>query len=431
MTHKMQKSMKNLIGIALLATLLVTSSCGEDSDTPIPEEPENKTTGFVVVGQTPSQTAVVKYIEELPTNGGNIDMSNGVTDFPRFFPNTLYNHAIFLPNPDEAVGGFAKYVVNEAGEITEDALIPVTDASSFRIAVRDEKTGVFHDRATPNSVTVFNPTTMQVTNTIDMSAGFVPGDIDQRYQGFYFRDNDVFMPIRGNDATIFPSFIVHQANLSNNSFVGDTQRDGNGVSTIQAVNQFGQGVTDSQGNLYIVDGGNYDGAGIPSAINKIPAGSNEFDPDYQFFPAQVLNPANVFLPTANTLYITQGTKAILKVNAETPQAAIDIVIAAGGVQNLTPDQVQQVLGILFTAESANWCEVDLAAKSVTPIAGIPRFGIFGATSVFRHEGDFYLGIATTSEQAFYRYDLGSGSAEKAFTLTGADLTGVYNLAENN
>lgn len=431
MTNRLKFLLKNLTSIALMAVLLVISSCDKDDDTPIPVEPENKTTGFVVVGQTASQTAVVKYIEELPANGGSIDLSSGATDFPRFFPNSLYDHALFLPNPDEAVGGFAKYVVNADGEVVEEALIPVTDAGSFRIAVKDGDTGVFHDLATPNSVTVFNPTTMQITTTIDMSAGFVPGDIDQRYNSIYFRGDDVFMPIRGIDAEVFPSMVVHQANLSSNTFVGDTQRDGNGVSSIQTVNQFGQNIIDNQGNLYIMDGGNYDGAGIPAAINKIPAGSNEFDPDYQFFPAQVLNPSNVFLPTANTLYITQGTKAILKVNAETPQAAIDIVIAAGGVQNLTPEQIQQVLGILFTAESANWCEIDLAAKTVTPIAGIPKFGIFAATNIFKHDGDTYLAVATTAEQAFYRYNPTTGSADKAFTITGADIVGIYNLAENN
>jgi len=430
MTNKMNSKLKFLTWFVLMGALLIVSSCNDDNE-PDPNVDINKTSGFVVVGQTPSQTAVVKYIEELPADGGTIDLSTGVTDFPRFFPNSLYDHALFLPNPDESVGGFSKYVVNENGEIVEEALLPVSDPSSFRIGVRDAEVGIFHDRATPNSVTVFNPSTMQITSTIDMSAGFVPGGIDQRYNSIYFRNNDVFMPIRGNDNSVFPSMVVHQANLSNNSFTGDTQRDGNGVSSIQTVNQFGQNVIDAQGNLYIMDGGNYDGAGIPAAINKIPAGSNEFDTDYQFFPAQVLNPANTFLPTANTLYVTEGTKAILKVNAETPQEAIDIVIAAGGVQNLTPDQINQVLGILFTAESANWCEVDLAAKTVTPIAGIPKFGIFAATSVFRHNGDWYLAVANNAEQAFYRYNPSTGTAERAFTVTGADLTGIYNLAENN
>jgi len=432
MTNKMNSKLKFLTSITLMAALITVSSCNDDDvATPDPNVNTNKTNGFVVVGQTPSQTAVVKYIEELPADGGTIDLSSGVTDFPRFFPNSLFDHALFLPNPDESVGGFAKYVVNEKGEIVEEDLLPVSDPSSFRIAVKDSETGVFHDRATPNSVTVFDPTSMQITTTIDMSAGFVPGNVDQRYNSMYFRDNDVFMPIRGNDNSVFPSMVVHQANLGSNSFVGSTQRDGNGVSSIQTVNQFGQNVIDAQGNLYIMDGGNYDGAGIPAAINKIPAGSNEFDPNYQFFPAQVLNPANVFLPTANTLYVTEGTKAILKVNAETPQEAIDIVQAAGGVQNLTPAQIQQVLGILFTAESANWCEVDLAAKTVTPIVGIPKFGIFAATSVFRHNGDLYLAVANSTEQAFYRYNTSTGTAERAFTVTGADLTGIYNLAQNN
>lgn len=421
--------LKFSIRVLLLSVLVAFYSCDEKID-PIPPDTK-KTSGFVVVGATSNGSAVVKYIEELPGDGGSVDLSTGVTDFPRFFPNGLFDHALFLPNPNESVGGFAKYVVDQNGILKEEGTLPTVASSSFRIGVKDANTGVYHDRSTPKRLTVFNPTTMQVTGTIDMSAAFVPGGVDQRYQSFFFRGNDVFSHVREESGGDFPSFIVHQANLSNNTFVGDTQREGDGLNGITTFNQFGQGVTDSQGNLYILDGGNFDGAGIPASLNKIPASSNKFDASYQFFPARVLNPANIFLPTANTFYVTQGTRGIAVVNAETPQAAIDIVMSAGGVQNLTPEQIQQVLGILFTAESAKWCELDLVAKTVTPISGVPNLGAFSAATVFRHNGEFYLPVPTRAETAYYRFNPTTRSAQKAFSISGADLIGVYNLAENN
>jgi hypothetical protein len=408
-------------------------SCdNEENNSPFIEEPTIKTKGFVIVGTTSSGTALAKYVDSLPAVGGAINLSADATDYPRFFPNAIYDHAIYLPNPDETVGGFSKYVVNNEGKLEEEGVIPTNDPTSFRIAVRDEQVGVFHDRATPNRITVFNPSTFEITNTIDMSAAPVPGDVDQRYQNFIFRGDDVFAPIRGNANELFPSFILHQVSLSTNQYVGSTQRDGNGVSSIVTFNKFGQSNIDDQGNLYIVDAGNYDGAGIPAAINKIAAGTNVIDTNYQFFPARVLNPANSFLPSANSLYLTTGTKAIAKVNAETPQAAIDIVVNAGGVQNLSPEEVQQVLGILFTASSARWCEIDLGAETVTPIEGIPSVGLFSGGIPFFNDGKVYLPVALTQDAGdYYSFDYTSGEVVKAFGVTGAELSGMYNLAVNN
>ncbi|MEO0528554.1 MAG: hypothetical protein AAFZ89_15080, partial [Bacteroidota bacterium] len=268
--------------------------------------------------------------------------------------------------------------------------------------------------------------------TIDMTAGFVPDDIGQRYQRFMFRGDDVFAPVRGNvNGESFTSFIVHQANLATNTFVGDTQRDGNGVSEIVSLNSFGQSLVDEAGNFYVADAGNINGAGIFARLNRINAGSNEIDPTYVFEPVRVLNPANIFLPTfSDFTYISNG-RAIARVNAETPQAAIDIVTAAGGVQNLSDEQIQQILGILFTAESAVWCELDVNALTVTPISGIPALGIFAGGTVFSFDGEFYLPVSTETENGYYRYDPTSGAAVKAFEVTGAAVSGVFNIANTN
>jgi len=420
---------RRIFPLAILAMLfLFTAAC--DKEDLINPDDQRKTTGFVAIVSTSSGSAIAKYVEELPADGGTINLSENGTDFQRFFPTSLVNSALFMTRPDGSAG-FSKYEVNGNGELVETGVIPTAAASSFRIAARDADVGVFHDRANPDQITVFNPTTMQVTNTIDMTAAPVPGDIPQRYQKFYFRGNDVFGFIRGEDGSGFTSFVVHQANLSSNTYVGSTQREGNGFSEITAFSSFGQNVIDDAGNLYIADAGDLNGSGLPASLNKIPAGSNSFDPSYQFFPAQVLNPANFALPMFDNFFSIAGNRAIAKVNAETPQAVIDIVTAAGGVQNLSPDQINQVLGILFTAESARWCVLDLVAKSVTPISGIPNVGAFAAGGSFRHNGEFYLAVPTAGEQAYYRYNPSSGTATKAFTVTGGDLAGVYNLAENN
>lgn len=418
---------------SILSLLVVFTACSTDDEGPEEEpeviiEPVNKSTGFVFAGSTSSGTVLTKYFEEIPT--GTIDLSDG-KDFSRFNPTSVFDNALFMPRTDGA-SGFAKMVVNAEGEIIEEGIIATVASSSFRVEVKDSETGVFQDRATPNIISVFNPATLEVTGTIDMSAGFVPGDIDQRYQRFIFRGDDVFAPIRGDiNGDNFPSFIVHQANLATNTFVGDTQRDGNGVSPIVTVNNFGQRLTDEAGNLYLSDAGNYEGAGLPGRVNRILAGSNEIDPDYIFEPAAILNPANVFLPTFNDFDVVENGKAIAVVNNETPQAAIDIVIAAGGIDNLSNDQVQEIFAILFSAESAVWCELDLETKTVTPIVGIPDVGVFNGGTTFEYNGDIYIPALTSAESAYYKWNPATGTASKAFVVTGADTASVYNIANNN
>jgi len=418
---------------AALVIAMSISACTEDDDVMVDPNPDpdpdpqemNMTSGFVVVGTTASETSLVKYYDELPS--GSIDLSDG-KDYQQFFPAAAYGSAIYCSRPDGA-SGFSKMVVNSEGEIVEEGVIATADNSSFRIAIRDEQTGVFQDRATPDVITVFDPSTLEITGSINMSQGFVPGKIPQRYQRFIFRGDDVFAPIRGNDGTSFSSFILHQANLTTNSYVGFTKRDEN--ATIFTTNNFGQGLQDTNGDLYVQDGGNFEGAGIPARLHKIPAGSNEFDPNYDFTPSFILNPSNVFLPNFNSFKLVAPGLGIAKVNQETPQAAIDIVLAAGGIQNLTPEQIQEIFGILFSAETAVWCELDVNAQTVTPIAGIPAQGVFTGGSSFEHDGAIYLPVSTTTESAYYRYTPGSPTGQKVFDVTGAEIVGIYNLEVNN
>ncbi|MEM6722288.1 MAG: hypothetical protein AAF611_23375 [Bacteroidota bacterium] len=389
-----------------------------------------KTSGFVVIGTTASNSALVKYYEELPS--GTIDISNG-TDFPRFFPNSIMDHAMFLSRPDESPG-FSKYVVGEDENFYEVGTLPTLNQGSFRIDVRDSNVGVFQDRATSDNITIFDPTTLQITGSIDMTDAFVPDDIGQRYQRFIFRGDDVFAPIRGNvNGEAFASVIFHQGNLASQEFVGEVIRNGNGFSDINTVNDFGQNFIDPSGDLYLADAGNYNGGQVWARVNRVPAGSNQIDPNYIFEPARVLNPANIFLPTFSQFKIMPNGKAIAKVNAQTPQAAIEIVLSVGGnLANLSPTQIQQIFGILFTAETAFWCELDLQSLSVTPIMGIPPVGVFsGGGNAFFHGNDVFIPVATQTENAFYKYNPLTGVAEKAFDVEGADISLVLNLANNN
>ena len=408
----------------------IFTSCENDGLNDISElQGTQATSGFVVIGNTASDNALVKYFKEIPT--GTINLEDGFS-FQRFFPNSCVDGAIFLQRPD-GFPGFSKYIVSEDGQFFEAGSLPTLGASSFRIDAKDSNFGVYQDRATSDNITVFNPTTLEVLGTIDMSQGAVPEDIGQRYQRFLFRGDDVFAPIRGNqNGESFTSLIVHSANVTSRTYLGTTERVGNGFADINTYNNYGQNLTDAAGNLYIADAGNYTGQGVAAAISKVPAGSNEIDPSYNFQPAVVLNPFNGFLPTFTGFKILPNGKAIARVNSETPQAAIDIVLSVGGnLGLLTEQQINQIFNILFTSESAVWCILDLEAKTVTPITSIPKTGVFAVSDTFFHDGNVYIPVATSTENAFYKYDWNAGVSSKAFEVTGADISIVINIANDN
>ncbi|MEM7106746.1 MAG: hypothetical protein AAF519_00875 [Bacteroidota bacterium] len=406
----------------LLSLFMCIAACSDDDDSGVDtiEEPTNKRTGFVSFGFT-SNSRIMKYFEELPS--GVVDVSDG-TDFERLLLSSIVNGAILTRRPDGSPG-FSKIVVNAEGEFVEEAFIPLSSGRTV-ISARDSLTGVFQDAATPDIIRVFNPTTFEVTGAIDMSAGALPDGITRQYESFTFRGDDVFSPFADADGAGLTEFIVHQANLSSTSFVGDTQREGNGSGSILTSNAGG---IDLAGNLYIPDGGGIE-PGLAARLNKVPAGSNEIDPTYIFEPAATLNPTNFFLPYFEGFKILESGQAIALVNSEVPQQALDIIEDAGGIGNITAVELLQIQGIILGAETARWCELDLEERTVTPISGIPNITPLGGGSVFEHDGDVYISVNTEAEDACYRWNPMSGTVSTAFVMTGLENPVFYNLADD-
>lgn len=410
----------------LLMWLTCFTACSDD-DNALDEPSTNLTSGFVSVGLTSSGSPLVRYFEELPT--GTVDLSEDATDFIAFRPEAIFDGAIFSHRID-GTAGFSKMVVNADREFVEEGAIPIS-SGTLAIAVRDASTGVFQDLATPDVITVFDPTTLQLTASIDMSAGAVPGDVPQAYQRFIFRGDDVFSVISRTDGVGFTDFIVHQADLSANTFVGDTRRVGNGLATISREDG-GQGLLDATGNLYIPDGGDIQGGGNAARLNKVLAGSNEIDATYVFEPAVVLNPLNTLLPYFRSFRFLESGQAIAVVNRDVPPEALAIIIDAGGLEGLTAADQLAIFNIVFQAETAFWCEIDVEALTVTPIAGIPAIRpLTGSSGSFESNGEVYIPAVTSTEGAYYKWNPTTNEVSKAFTMTGVTNPTFYSLGSNN
>lgn len=417
------KNKMGFVTAALVAGMMVFVSCDDNSTGGEDEEPENIKTGFIVNAQTPSGTYIAKHYSEMPS--GSADVSDGGTDFQNFFPIDSQDGALYMARPDGS-GGFSKMVVNAEGEIVEEGFLPTVDEGSYRIKIRDDNTGVFHDRNTPNEITIFDPSDLSISGTIDMSAAFTPGP--QRYDSFYFRDNLVFAPLRPEQGGVFDSTIVHIADLSTATFVGTST-----INSGETVNfsGFGNRNVDENGNVYVTDIGNPTGANPISSILKIPAGSNEFDTSYDFNPALIVNPSNTLLSVTNGFYYHQNGTAYAQVSTEVPQELLELLASVGGnPANLSDEQINQALNILFTAENGRWARLDLDAQTVTVIDGIPKVSPFITSVITEANGKLYFPVVTESENAVYEYDPATEQSQKAFDVEGGALIGVYNLSND-
>jgi|GEM_PF-2617379 len=382
--------------------------------------------GYVVVATTPENTWFAQYFEELPT--GTIDISQG-TAFQNFFPLSVQDGALFMTRTDGS-SGFAKIGVNGNQEFVEDGIIATVSNESFSLRVRDAEFGVFHDRNDPNAINTFNPTTMEVNGSIDMTlANDLTAD-PVRYQTFIFRgDNEIFVPTRLEAGGNVPNVALPKVDIASGAVTEIAQFEDAGDLVV--FNRFGQRYIDETGNFYFFHGGNI---GVPTtsgAVLKIPSGTSDYDSTYNFKVPEINNPTLTGQGTfLSTFYYYKDDIGYALINEELDQRILDLVIERGGTQNLTDEDFQQILFWLFTSPTGAWVEVDLVNQTVNKISGLPALSPFDASNMSFVNGTPHFAIANPSVNGFYKLNEATGTAEEVFSVTGANIAGVFDLSIN-
>lgn len=383
--------------------------------------------GFLVLGITPENTYLAQYFEELPT--GTVDIAQG-TAFQTIFPLSIQDGAIFTVRTDGSAG-FAKIGVNGKKEFVEDGIISTISAEAFSLRVRDSEFGVFHDRNDPNKINTFNPTTMAVTGEIDMTnANALVDTAAVRYQTYIFRgDNEIFVPTRLEAGGNVPNVPLPKVDIAAGAVTTIAELENSG--SLIVLNRFGQRYVDESGNLYFYHGGNLSIPTISGAILKIPAGSDDFDPNYKFEVPVINSPqVNGVGSFLSTFYYYKNDIGFALVNEMLDQRILDLVTERGGFQNLTDADIQQIQFWLFTSPTGAWVQIDLVSQSVTGIPGLPPLSPFDASNMTFVGGTPHFAIANPSVNAFFRLDESTGMAEKVFDMTGANIVGVFDLSIN-
>ncbi|MEM6804660.1 MAG: PKD domain-containing protein [Bacteroidota bacterium] len=409
----------------------LTAINGDKSDTEtatvtVELNPENqrKTDGFVVVGQTEDQSWFAQYFEELPD--GTVDITQG-TAFQQFFALSVINGAIYLARTDGSPG-FAKLGINGNGEFVEDGIISTVSAQSFVIAARDAEFGVFHDRADPDVVNTFNPTTMQVTGSIDMSlANAVVDTAAVRYQDFIFRGTtDIFAPMREDAGGNVPNMTMGRINISAGAVTENAVFEGLGGVFFLNSSRFHE---DENGNLYITHTGNISIPTVSGGILKIPAGSNDYDPNYEFKVPEVNNPAITGLGSFMTAFnYYQNDIGFALINEELDPRILQLVNDRGGFQNLTPEDFQQIQQWLFTSPTGAIVKVNVVTQTVEKIDNLPPVSVFDNAGINFLGGTPYFSVSNPNFNSLFRYNEADNTVTKVFDMTGAAISTVIDLS---
>lgn len=390
-------------------------------------KPENVRlkSGYVVLGITDEDTYLARYFEELPT--GMVDITEKATAFQTIFPLSIQNGAIFAARTDGSAG-FEKIGINGNQEFVQDGIISTVSSESFSLRVRDSEFGVFHDRNDPNVINTFNPTTMEVTGSIDMTLANELDSAAVRYQTYIFRgDNEMFVPTRLEAGGNLPDVSLPKVTLSAGAATAVAQLDGGGDLVV--LNRFGQRYVDESGNLYFFHAGNINIPTISGAIVRINAGEDDYDPNY-YFEAPVVNNPGVtgFGSFMSSFYYYKDNIGYVLVNEELDPRIAQLIGERGGTQNLTGDDIQLITFWLFTSPTGAWVQVNLVDQSVTKLTGLPPLSVFDASGMTFVGGTPHFAVANPNVNAFFRLDEATGNVEKLFDMTGANIVGVYDLS---
>lgn len=419
--------------LMVLGAMVALSACNDDEGPAPDPDPDpdpdpvemNKTTGFVLSVITPNNTSLAKYFETIPS--GTADLSDGI-DFQNFNVQDAFNGALYLQNTGGA-NGLSKIVIDDDGEFKVDGSF-TTGGRVDPIAVRDAETGVYFDYGDTKKLFVFDPTNMTNPSSIDMSGALFPRDEATRYRELFLRDNLVFAPLASGAGPVwYNPLVIHVADLNAGTFVGNITVD---LRVPVRHNQFfGGKYVDESGNLYIPDDGDLLTA-TPSRIHRVNAGTTDVDLDYEFDVSGTLNPRNLVYRAFNGFYYIGDGKALASVTADTPVQVLAILASVNGdLRMLTQAQLVEIQMILNAAENAPWCVIDLNAKTVTPIEGVPAQNVNHRFTISEFDGKWYLPVETSSEIAYYSYDPATGATAKAFDVVGGEIGNFINIANNN
>ncbi|MEM0940739.1 MAG: hypothetical protein AAF600_15895 [Bacteroidota bacterium] len=421
----MIKNVNKLIIVSLVSCTMISCSTDDDS-TPITE----KTSGYVLHTQVTGETTsnFVQFFDEIPS--GTVDNTQGKS-FPNFSVSQIAENFIVSGNITGAQEGLSQIKFDLDGEAFESAFLPTTGNAGFT-GLKDASNAYFDDRNSEDII-IFNPSTMQSEGIIDMSSVYRGSQwTGVTWETFVVRDNDLFVwsrPAIAGSGSFYAtdSAIVNHIDLTTGTYQSTSFFNGHGLSRRNTENWL-----DEQGNIFMAVTLANPGSGARPSILKIPVGSTEFDPSYEFFFVDAVGgeAASLLLQTASNFEYYKNGLAYCVVSTTFP-SELEATIAEIGLNpaTWTQDDLNRVVAALFSAENGQLVEINVNDQTTSIIEGLPLVSGFAST-INVIDDKLYFAAIGSELNALYEYDPNTGQSAKLFDVSaGGQIVGFHKIGE--
>ncbi len=391
--------------------------------------------GYVVstiAQSTAGNSYYAGYYPQIPST--DIDLTTK-SSYTYFYPRAGWKNFMYGNNlKGESV--LAKMAVSkQTGVITEVASIPLLDFLNT-VTIISEELGVYTSWDN-KGVRLFNPSTMQLLESIDMSASkSVEGATRHNYSHVVYRKQDnrlfLFLLADNNKTGQFYDAVDVYAEVVNLT----TKKWEKTLTFSQATYPISRGMEnpliDEQGNIFVITQGQYglDGQLGPNSakrsrpkILKIPAGTTEFDPAYAFNPVDKVGQQNLlFQLILGGVYQSNGV-AYACISGQQDPPALLALIAKLANGTITEAEYAQLQNLAFYGANQRWAKLDLNAQTATIIESLPLTAGFAYPNSFIRDGKVHFQMYNSDLKlnGFYEYDPSSGSSKKLFNVTAGGL----------
>ncbi|MEM8886430.1 MAG: PKD domain-containing protein [Bacteroidota bacterium] len=402
-----------------------------------------KSDGYLVSSLSSSSGATSYFGGYFGTEpSGSIDLTTS-SSFQRLQFRTQYKGFLYgYPTNNEP--GLAKMAIDkDTDELVTVDEIPLFDFPGT-VIILDDNTGIF-SKFVSTEIEIFNPMTMEITGSIDMSGGFTVDTNDQNgYGGMVYNEQQgKIYAILFTNNPMTPQFydadevyveVIDAATLTREKTIVHPNAEYpvfRGETTP---------VHDDAGNTYLLTQGTYGldnnfGPAAPKGsrpqILKIDTNS-DFDTTYAFNPINALGLQNNFFQLFTSMVGAGNNKAygIGTAQGESPQILALLQKLAAGT--ITSEEYDQLVNLVLFDESMKLIEVDLVGKTASFTSGSPLTAGFAYPFMYNYSGRIFAQItsASTSFNGFYEIDPNSNSATPFYNLTaGGFAYQLMDLAE--
>ena len=397
----MKNKIYNTGALFLISLSVFLTACDKDNDEPTQPEAAVNYALMVTGGTSPNQTTYFLGTKELPTGSVGTSTAAEFTSSGMMFK---YGKCAYVTTFG-APATLRKYSFDPQGKPTELASFIMQGLKTFGAVDFISETEAY---AASNGyggvpkLVKFNPTTMQITGTIDLSSLEKKNATQVFYLGMTHRDDQIFMGCNYQNGFSNLADSVYVAVISRTS--GKVEKlisDGRTgmIWTAGTASGFAAGslVQDENGDIYVQGTGN--GTTVPSGVIRIKKGSSTFDKDY-----------------------------FLNLKSATGSDCLGLMYYGNGKALTCRSEDANNYPFDGNTPSYTYYKVDLTAKtSQGPLSkDIPPIFSSAFTSKWDDQ-TVYVNVPAAASNSVYALDIKSGSVKKEFGLSSGICNGFAKL----